>query len=283
MNINKNEKVYGLKEVEEAARFLEARLKKSPQIGLILGSGLGVLAESVEDAVKVPYAQIPHFPVSTVAGHAGEWISGELAGRQVVMMNGRFHLYEGYPPAAAALGVRVMHMLGVRTLIVTNAAGGINENFAAGDLMLITDHLNMMFRNPLIGPNEERFGPRFPDMSEAYSIGLRKRLKKVANELGIELREGVYAGVLGPSYETPAEVRMLRILGADAVGMSTVPEVIAARHAGIEVLGISCISNLAAGIANEPLSHDEVVATAEAVKEKFIQLIIHFLKGMEEK
>ena len=193
----KDGQTYGIQEVEEAARAIRERSGEVPEIGLILGSGLGVLADTAEDAVKVPYEQIPHFPVSTVVGHAGEWITGNVSGRRVAMMNGRFHLYEGYPAAAAAFGVRVMKTLGVRTLIVTNAAGGINESFAAGDLMIITDHLNMMFRNPLIGPNDERIGTRFPDMSEAYSVRLRKQLKRTASKLGIRLQEGVYAGVLG--------------------------------------------------------------------------------------
>lgn len=259
--------------VEEAAEHIRGRLPFAPEIGLILGSGLGVMAESMEDATVIPYAEIPHFPVSTVEGHAGELAAGTIEERRVVVMKGRFHLYEGYEAAKVTMPIRAMKQLGVHTLIVTNAAGGINENFEPGDLMLIRDHINFMFRNPLIGPNLDAFGPRFPDMSEAYSKALRDVARRVAEKQGIPLREGVYIAVLGPSYETPAEIRMMRKLGADAVGMSTVPEVIAARHAGLKVLGISCISNMAAGILDQPLSHEEVMETAERAKEKFIRLV----------
>jgi len=260
-------------EAREATAHIRQRLSFEPEIGLILGSGLGVMADAMEDAVTIPYADIPHFPVSTVEGHAGELAAGTIAGRRVVVMKGRFHLYEGYDAAQVAMPIRAMKLLGAHTLIVTNAAGGINEGFAPGDLMLIRDHINFMFRNPLIGPNPDEFGPRFPDMSEAYDKKLRETARRVAEKLGIPLREGVYIAVLGPSYETPAEIRMMRKLGADAVGMSTVPEVIAARHAGLKVLGISCISNMAAGILDQPLSHEEVMDTAERVKEKFIRLV----------
>lgn len=260
-------------QVEEAAAWIRGRTDARPEIGLILGSGLGVLAEAMKDATAIPYRDIPHFPVSTVEGHAGELVVGEAAGRPVVLMNGRFHLYEGHPVQAVAFPVHVMKALGVRTLVVTNAAGGVNTAFSPGDLMLIEDHLNLTGQNPLVGPNDERIGPRFPDMSEAYSARLRELARATAEELGLRLVSGVYAGLLGPSYETPAEIRMLRTLGADAVGMSTVGEVIAARHAGLEVLGISCISNMAAGILPQPLSHREVLETAERVKERFLGLI----------
>lgn len=263
--------------IQEAADYIQGKTNLRPEIGLILGSGLGVLADSLEEAAAFDYSDIPHFPVSTVEGHAGKLLLGKLMGKDVLMMKGRFHLYEGYDAAAVAFPIRVMKKLGVKMLLVTNAAGGINESYSPGDLMLIQDHINFMFRNPLIGPNEPELGVRFPDLSEAYSRELRALAKRVGEKEGIALREGVYAGMLGPSYETPAEIRMLRILGADAVGMSTVPETIAARHAGMEVLGISCISNMAAGILDQPLSHEEVMETAERVKETFIRLVTGIL------
>lgn len=263
--------------IQEAADYIQGKTNLRPEIGLILGSGLGVLADSLEEAAAFDYSDIPHFPVSTVEGHAGKLLLGKLMGKDVLMMKGRFHLYEGYDAAAVAFPIRVMKKLGVKMLLVTNAAGGINESYSPGDLMLIQDHINFMFRNPLIGPNEPELGVRFPDLSEAYSRELRALAKRVGEKEGIALREGVYAGMLGPSYETPAEIRMLRILGADAVGMSTVPETIAARHAGMEVLGISCISNMAAGILDQPLSHEEVMETAERVKKTFIRLVTGIL------
>lgn len=263
----------GAVHIREAADAIRGKTEAVPEIGLILGSGLGVLGDHVEAAVAIPYAEIPHFPLSTVEGHVGELLIGRLAGRTVAMMRGRFHMYEGYGPELTAFPVRVMKALGVKTLVVTNAAGGINTSFEPGDLMLITDHLNLTGRNPLIGPNDDELGPRFPDMSEAYSRRLRAVAAETARKQGFMLREGVYAGLLGPSYETPAEIRMLRTLGADAVGMSTVAEVIAARHIGLEVLGISCISNMAAGILDQPLSHDEVMETTERVKARFLALV----------
>nr|WP_223836410.1 purine-nucleoside phosphorylase [Paenibacillus oceani] len=259
--------------IAEAVRFIEEEIPYAPEVGLILGSGLGVLADLMEDVTVIHYEEIPFFPVSTVEGHAGELLVGTIGGRKAVLMKGRFHLYEGYDVASVAFPVRVMRALGVQSLLVTNAAGGVNTGYRPGDLMLIHDHVNLMFRNPLIGRNEEALGVRFPDMSQAYSARLIEAAREAADQLGIRLEEGVYAGMLGPSYETPAEIKMLRTLGADAVGMSTVPEVIAARHAGIEVLGISCITNMAAGILNQPLSHAEVVETAERVKESFLELV----------
>jgi len=259
--------------IREAAAYIAERTTIRPQIALVLGSGLGVLAEAIEDAVSIPYKDIPHFPVSTVEGHASELLVGILAGKPVLMMKGRFHMYEGYGPETVSFPVRVMKELGVTTLLVTNAAGGVNASFRPGDLMLIKDHINFMFRNPLIGPNDPSIGVRFPDMSEAYSRNLRELARSVGEKLGVAFQEGVYAGVLGPSFETPAEIRMFRALGADAVGMSTVPETIAARHSGIEVLGISCITNMAAGMLDQPLSHDEVMETAELVKESFIRVV----------
>lgn len=260
--------------IQEAADYISAKITTAPEVGLILGSGLGILADLVEQGVVIPYGEIPHFPTSTVEGHAGELLIGEIAGRTVVMMKGRFHMYEGYGPQATAFPVRVMKALGVKTLLVTNAAGGVNTTYHPGDLMLIEDHLNLTGQNPLIGPNDDKLGARFPDMSDAYTRRLRTIAKDVAEAERIPLQEGVYAGLLGPNYETPAEIRMLRTLGADAVGMSTVSEVIVARHAGLEVLGISCISNMAAGILDQPLSHQEVMETTERVKDKFLRLVI---------
>lgn len=266
--------------IKEAAAYIRGQKGVEPQVGLILGSGLGVLAELIENPVSIPYADIPHFPVSTVEGHEGELLLGTIHDRPVVLMKGRFHMYEGYGPEVTAFPVRVMKELGVKSLLVTNAAGGINTSFEPGDLMLISDHLNMTGTNPLIGPNDPELGVRFPDMSQAYSRQLRQLAKEVAVGQGIALREGVYAGLLGPTYETPAEIVMLRTLGADAVGMSTVSEVIVARHAGLEVLGISCISNMAAGILDQPLSHDEVMETAEKVREKFLALVMAIIPKM---
>lgn len=260
-------------QIKEATSFIAAKAKVQPKIGLILGSGLGVLAEEIAQPVGIDYQEIPHFPVSTVEGHAGKLIIGTLENQTVVTMSGRFHLYEGHEPTTVTFPIRVMKELGVETILVTNAAGGVNESFVPGDLMLIRDHINLMFRNPLMGPNDPELGVRFPDMSAAYDPQLRQLARRVAEAGGIQLREGVYAGVLGPSYETPAEIRMIRKMGGDAVGMSTVPEVIVARHAGIRVLGISCITNMAAGILPQPLSHEEVMETANRVKAKFIGLV----------
>lgn len=263
-----------LSRIDEAQSYIANKITLKPELGLILGSGLGILAELIEDAIVIPYANIPHFPVSTVFGHAGELVIGRVKGKTVVMMKGRFHMYEGYSAEAVSFPVRVMKALGVHTLIVTNAAGGVNTSYEVGDLMLIRDHINFTSRNPLIGSNEDQLGARFPDLSEAYNRKLRKAAIDVASQQQITLREGVYIGLLGPSYETPAEIRMLRMLGADAVGMSTVSEVIVARHAGIEVLGFSCISNMASGILDQPLSHEEVMETTERVKQKFLHLLL---------
>lgn len=266
-----------------AAAYIQKRAAQSPKIGLVLGSGLGVLAEQMTRAVKIPYRDIPSFPISTVPGHAGQLVLGKMGGNDVVTMQGRFHYYEGYALSEVTFPVRVMHELGVETVIVTNAAGGINESFESGDLMLIRDHINFTFRNPLIGRNEPEWGARFPDMSEAYDRSLRKLAREVASEQGIRLQEGVYAGVTGPSYETPAEIRMLRTLGGDAVGMSTVPEVIVARHMGMRVLGISCITNMAAGVLDQPLSHEEVMETAERVRGTFMTLVTEIVGKIGER
>jgi len=265
--------------LEKAASFIRSKINGNPEIGLILGSGLGVLADDIENPIVLPYEEIPEFPVSTVSGHAGKLIIGELSGKKVVAMQGRFHFYEGYTMNMVTFPVRVMKLLGVEKLIVTNAAGGVNEEFKPGDLMIITDHINNMGTNPLIGANDERFGPRFPDMSEAYSKSLRMKAKKVASVLEIKVKEGVYVGNTGPTYETPAEIRFARAIGGDAVGMSTVPEVIVAGHCGMEVLGISCITNMAAGILDQPLSHEEVIETTELVKASFKS----FIKQIVEK
>ncbi|MBP1962041.1 purine-nucleoside phosphorylase [Paenibacillus aceris] len=269
-----------IQKIQEAAAFISKETNIKPQIGLILGSGLGVLADLIEQPIVVDYSRIPHFPVSTVEGHAGELVVGTIKGKQVLVMKGRFHAYEGYGAETVSFPVRVMKELGVETLIVTNAAGGINESYQVGDLMVISDHLNLTYRNPLIGPNDSALGVRFPDMSEAYSKRLRKLAHEVAASQDFKLQEGVYVGLLGPNYETPAEIRMFRTLGGDAVGMSTVPEVIVARHAGIEVLGFSCISNMASGILDQPLSHAEVMETTEKVKPKFLKLVLGIIEAI---
>ncbi len=268
-----------MKRIDEAAAKVLAVCGKA-DIGVILGSGLGDYAEALEDAVKLPYSEIPGFPRSTVAGHAGMWCCGTLYGKRVVMMQGRFHYYEGYGMKDVTLPVRVMQKIGVKTLIVTNAAGGVNLGYHPGELMVIGDMFSMTAQNPLIGPNLDAFGPRFPDMSCAFDKELRALAHECANEQGFALREGVYAQMTGPTYETPAEIRMLRTLGADAVGMSTVPEVIVARHGGMRVLGISCITNMAAGILDQPLNHAEVTETANRVKGQFRSLLDRIIEKM---
>ena len=268
-----------MKRLDEAAAKVLAVCGKA-DIGVILGSGLGDYAEALEDAVKLPYSEIPGFPRSTVAGHAGMWCCGTLYGKRVVMMQGRFHYYEGYGMKDVTLPVRVMQKIGVKTLIVTNAAGGVNLGYHPGELMVIGDIFSMTAQNPLIGPNLDAFGPRFPDMSCAFDKELRALAHECANEQGFALREGVYAQMTGPTYETPAEIRMLRTLGADAVGMSTVPEVIVARHGGMRVLGISCITNMAAGILDQPLNHAEVTETANRVKGQFRNLLDRIIEKM---
>ena len=268
-----------MKRIDEAAAKVLAVCGKA-DIGVILGSGLGDYAEALEDAVKLPYSEIPGFPRSTVAGHAGMWCCGTLYGKRVVMMQGRFHYYEGYGMKDVTMPVRVMQKIGVKTLIVTNAAGGVNLGYHPGELMVIGDIFSMTAQNPLIGPNLDAFGPRFPDMSCAFDKELRALAHECANEQGFALREGVYAQMTGPTYETPAEIRMLRTLGADAVGMSTVPEVIVARHGGMRVLGISCITNMAAGILDQPLNHAEVTETANRVKGQFRNLLDRIIEKM---
>lgn len=265
--------------IDEAAAYLKQEGFDQPEIGLILGSGLGALAEEITDAIAIPYEKIPHFPHSTVVGHKGQLVYGYLSGKRVVAMQGRFHYYEGYPMQEVTFPVRVMKALGIHTVGLTNAAGGVNMDFHPGDLMIITDHINFMGQNPLIGPNHEELGPRFPDMSAAYDKDYQELIQRNAENLNIPIREGVYMGFSGPTYETPAEVRMARTLGADAVGMSTVPEAIVARHAGMRVFGISCITNLAAGMQAN-LNHDEVVEVTQRVNDTFRQLVKQVLQEL---
>jgi purine-nucleoside phosphorylase len=258
---------------DAAARFIAAKTKLRPQIALVLGSGLGAFADEFASAVRIPYAKIPHFPRSTAIGHAGQLVLGTVDGIDVVGMQGRVHLYEGYSAKVVAFPIRVFARMGVKAVILTNAAGGIRREFTQGRLVAITDHINLQGSNPLIGANEEKFGPPFPDMTVAYDRQFRQIAQTHASRLGIDLGQGVYAALAGPSYETPAEVRYLKTIGADLVGMSTVPEVIAARHSGMRVLGISCVTNAAAGILDQPLAHNEVLATAERAKSHFIGLL----------
>ncbi len=248
-----------------------------PKVGIILGSGLGDFASALTDATAIAYSDLPSFPLSGVPGHAGRLVLGTLGGESIVAMQGRVHFYEGYSPQDVAFPARVLCALGIKALVVTNAAGGINTGFQVGDLMAITDHLNLSGYNPLVGPNDPKLGPRFPDLSHAYDPKVLALLERAAAATKTTLRKGVYACLSGPSYETPAEIRMLRALGADAVGMSTVPEVIAAAHMGVKVAGISCITNLAAGLSSQPLSHEEVGETAARVRDVFTRLLERFL------
>lgn len=248
---------------QEAARFIRQRTPLRPRVGLILGSGLGAFGDSLSAASKIPYRRIPHFPVSTAVGHAGRLVIGVSGKVPVVVMQGRAHYYEGYTLQEVAFPIRVLGALGLRVLVVTNAAGGINRRLRVRGLMLMRDHINLLGANPLRGSNEERFGPRFPDMTEAYSKKLRALAKREARRLKLRLFEGVYAAVPGPSYETPAEIRALARIGADVVGMSTVPEVIAARHLGIDVLGLSSVTNMAAGLSKGKIHHEEVLEAGE--------------------
>jgi purine-nucleoside phosphorylase len=258
---------------DSSARLILSRTPLRPKIGLVLGSGLGAFADSLNDAARVPYADIPAFPQSTAIGHAGRMVVGQAGDVAVAAMQGRVHLYEGYSAQEVTFPIRVFGRMGVRAVILTNAAGGINRSYSQGALVLIRDHINLQGTNPLVGPNEDRFGVRFPDMTHAYSRSYREMAREEAGKLGIALHEGVYAGLLGPSYETPAEIEYLRRIGADLVGMSTVTEVIAARHMGVNVLAISCVTNMAAGILDQPLSHAEVMETGERVKTTFETLL----------
>ena len=259
--------------ITEAVAHVRATAPFGPEIAVILGSGLGEFASTLTGAVSIPYQSIPYWPASRVVGHEGRLVVGYVGHRKVAALSGRAHFYEGHNCATVVFGARVMGVLGVKVLILTNAAGGINTAFGQGALMVIDDHINLLGTNPLIGPNDTRFGPRFPDMTDAYSKRLRRIADEVARDLAVPLAHGVYIGVHGPSYETPAEIRAFRALGADAVGMSTVPEVIAARHMGVEVLGISCITNMAAGVLDRPIDHSEVMDTARRVRGQFVALL----------
>ncbi|MEY8750713.1 purine-nucleoside phosphorylase [Alkalicoccobacillus gibsonii] len=262
-----------VEQIKESATYLQSFIEKKPEIGLILGSGLGELADEIEGAAKIPYTDIPNFPVSTVEGHAGQLVIGQLQGKTVIAMQGRFHYYEGYPLEQVTFPVRVMKELGVNLLFVTNACGGMNKTFQPGDLMIITDHLNMTGANPLIGPNAPELGPRFPDMSQAYTKKYVDLALETAKSLDIKVQQGVYAGVSGPTYMTGAELIMLRNLGGDVVGMSTVPEVIVASHAGMDVLGISCVTDMAIGEEIAGITHEEVMEVATRTKPLFIKLV----------
>lgn len=259
--------------VEEAAAAVRSRCDALPETAIVLGSGLGDFADTLLDAITMPYGDLPHWPASRVVGHAGRLVIGNVGRTRIAALSGRAHFYEGHDLGTVVFATRVMGRLGVRRLILTNAAGGINTGFAQGALMIIDDHINMLGSNPLIGMNDDRFGARFPDMSEVYSARLRKIAEAAAKAKGVPISHGIYIAVHGPSYETPAEIRFFRTIGADAVGMSTVPEAIAARHMGIEVLGISCITNMAAGVLPQPLVHDEVMETARRVRGSFIALL----------
>jgi purine-nucleoside phosphorylase len=265
--------MHKLEEIFEARDFILSKTDSRPSIGMILGSGLGTLADEISNPVTIPYSEIPHFAKSEAVGHANELVIGELMGKTVVAMKGRFHYYEGYTLDEVTFPVRVMKALGVENLLITNACGAINTSFSPGDLMLITDHINLVGTNPLIGPNNSELGTRFPDVSRVYNPDLRNLASKVAKGQNISLQEGVYAWWSGPAYETPAEIRMIRVLGADAVGMSTVPEAVVAVHGGMKVLGISCLTNMASGILDQPLSHDEVIEVAGKVRGNFVNLV----------
>jgi purine-nucleoside phosphorylase len=258
---------------ESAAQFLLSQTPLRPAIGLVLGSGLGGFADEFSAATRIPYANIPSFPRSTAIGHAGQMVIGKVGDVAVAAMQGRVHLYEGYSPNEVTFPTRVFGRMGIRAVILTNAAGGINLEYKQGALVVITDHINLQGQNPLVGPNEESFGPRFPDMTQAYWKPYREIALRAARRLGKTLHQGVYAGLPGPSYETPAEIRYLRTIGADLVGMSTIPEVIVARHMGLKVLAISCVTNMAAGISDEVLNHEDVLATGERVKGAFVALL----------
>ena len=258
---------------EQAAHFILERTKMRPRIALVLGSGLGGFAEELENAVRIPYSAIPFFPRSMAVGHAGTLVIGSVASIAVVAMQGRVHLYEGYSAQQVAFPMRTFARMGVKALVLTNAAGGINPSYGRGALVAIRDHINLQSQNPLLGANDDRFGPRFPDMTDAYNLEFRKFVLDEAERLGGDVYEGVYAAMLGPSYETPAEIRYLRTVGADLVGMSTVPEVIVACHMGLEVLAISCVTNMAAGMTDEKINHDEVLETGERARGKFLALL----------
>ena len=265
---------------EKAARVIRARTKTEVSVAIVLGSGLGAFAEELTEATAIPYHEIPGFARATVEGHAGQLVIGKAGDVTVAAMQGRFHFYEGYSLEEVTFPIRVLKMLGVRTLVLTNAAGGLNVELAPGSLMVISDHINLLGANPLIGPNDDRFGPRFPDLTLVYAADLQNMVIEEAREMGMELRRGIYAALSGPSYETPAEIHMVRTLGADAVGMSTVPEAIVARHMAMQVIGISCITNLAAGVSNRPIDHSQVMAIGERVRGQFTELLRRVVKRL---
>jgi len=268
---------------EHATRVIRSRISVEPRIALVLGSGLGSFADDFEESVGIPYEEIPGFVRSTAQGHAGRLVIGKIESVPVLAMQGRVHYYEGYSLEEVTFAIRTFGLLGVKTVVLTNAAGGINVQLTQGALMVISDHLNLMGVNPLRGPNDERFGPRFPDMSAVYSPELQEIVVEEARAIGVEVRRGIYGALSGPSYETPSEIHLLRNLGADAVGMSTVPEAIVARHMGLEVLGISCITNMAAGIGDEPINHEEVMATGDRVRETFAELLRRVIAVMNRR
>ena len=262
--------------MQDAVAYLRSKIDRAPRLAVVLGSGLGAFADELAEARRVPYAEIPGWPASTAVGHAGKLVFGRLGDLDVAVMAGRCHLYEGYSSAQVTMGVRVLHALGARSIVLTNAAGGINLSYSQGSLVLIQDHINLQGSNPLLGPNDDSTGPRFPDMSEAYSTEYRAVAKQVASELGIQLPGGVYAALTGPSYETPAEIRYLRTIGADLVGMSTVPEVIVANYLGMRVVAISCVTNMAAGVLPQKINHQEVLETGRQVRDT----LVRFLKAL---
>lgn len=264
----------------EAVHVVQSASALRPAIAVVLGSGLSAFADSLTDTARLPYATIPGFPASTAIGHKGELVIGLLGSKPLIVMSGRFHLYEGYSAHQAATGIRLFRALGVRTVVLTNAAGGINLKYGQGALVAISDHINLQSDNPLIGPNDNALGPRFPDLTEAYSVRLRQLAHQIAAAENITLHEGIYAALAGPSYETPAEIRFLRTIGADLVGMSTAAETIAARHMGLEVLGISCVTNLAAGMSGEPVNHEEVLEIGRRVSGTFVRLLGALLPKM---
>ena len=265
---------------EKAARMIRARANAEVSVAIVLGSGLGAFADDLTHAVAIPYEEIPGFARSTVEGHAGRLVIGKVGKVTVAAMQGRFHFYEGYSLEEVTFPVRVLKLLGVRTLVLTNAAGALNTEFAPGSLMVISDHINLLGANPLTGPNDDRFGPRFPDLTSVYAPELQNMVIEEARAMGMELRRGIYAALSGPSYETPAEIHMVRTLGADAVGMSTVPEAIVARHMDVRVIGISCITNLAAGVSNRPIDHSQVMAIGERVRGQFTELLGRVIKRL---
>lgn len=258
---------------QRAAQVVRSRIKQTPAVAIVLGSGLGAFADELTESSPIPYNEIPGFAQATVEGHAGRLVVGQAREVPVAAMQGRFHFYEGYSMEEVTFPIRVLKLLGVETLILTNAAGSLNTEFVPGSLMIISDHINLLGDNPLIGPNDERFGPRFPDLSATYDPDLQSIIVEEAKSISLEMRRGVYAALSGPSYETPAEIHMVRTLGADAVGMSTVPEAIVARHMEMRVIGISCITNLAAGVSDRPVDHSQVIATGEKVREQFTELL----------